>query len=63
MWTEIFTALALVLVIEGLLPFAAPGTYRRVVAEVTRLGDNSMRTAGLILIIAGLFLLFFVRGF
>jgi uncharacterized protein YjeT (DUF2065 family) len=32
------------------------------VAEVTRLGDNSIRNIGLIVMIAGLLLLFVVRG-
>jgi uncharacterized protein YjeT (DUF2065 family) len=60
-WTEILTALALVCVIEGLLPFAAPGKYREMVAEISRLSDNSLRSVGLAIIIAGLLLLFFVR--
>jgi uncharacterized protein YjeT (DUF2065 family) len=60
-WTEILTALALVCVIEGLLPFAAPKKYREMVAEISRLSDNSLRSVGLAIIIAGLLLLFFVR--
>ena len=55
------TAVALVLVIEGLLPFAAPTRYRRVVAEIVRLSDNHIRTVGLVLIVIGLVLLFVVR--
>jgi uncharacterized protein YjeT (DUF2065 family) len=61
MWTEILTAVALVLVIEGLLPFAAPSRYRQVVAEIVRLSDNHIRTVGLVLIVIGLVLLFVVR--
>ncbi|MBT8091999.1 MAG: DUF2065 domain-containing protein [Gammaproteobacteria bacterium] len=61
-WTEILTALALVLVIEGMLPFISPSRYRRMVAEVTRLSDNNIRNIGLVVMIAGLLLLFFVRG-
>lgn len=60
-WTEILTAVALLCVIEGLLPFAAPAKYREMVAEISRLSDNSLRSAGLAIIIAGLLLLFFVR--
>jgi uncharacterized protein YjeT (DUF2065 family) len=61
MWVEILTAVALVLVIEGLLPFAAPSRYRQMVAEIVRLGDNPIRTVGLVLIVVGLVMLFVVR--
>jgi uncharacterized protein YjeT (DUF2065 family) len=60
-WQEILTAVALVLVIEGMLPFIGPGRYRQLVAQITRLGDNQLRTFGLTSMIAGLLLLFFVR--
>ncbi len=61
-WTEILTALALVLVSEGLLPFASPGRYRQMVAEIQRLSDNHIRIVGLVIIVVGLALLYVVRG-
>ncbi len=61
-WTEILTALALVFVIEGMLPFISPAKYRQMVSEITRLSDNQIRNIGLSVMIAGLLLLFFVRG-
>lgn len=61
-WTEILTALALVFVIEGMLPFISPSRYRQMVAEITRLSDNSIRNVGLVVMIAGLLLLFVVRS-
>ncbi len=61
-WTEILTALALVFVIEGMLPFISPTKYRQMVAEITRMSDSSIRNVGLVVMIAGLVLLFFVRG-
>ncbi len=61
-WTEILTALALVLVIEGMLPFISPTKYRQMVAEIARLSDNSIRNLGLVVMAVGLLLLFFVRG-
>ena len=60
-WQEILTAIALVLVIEGMLPFIGPGKYRELVAQIARLGDNQLRTFGLTSMIAGLLLLFLVR--
>ena len=56
------TALALVLVFEGLLPFAAPGRYRKMVDELARLSDNSLRTVGLAVMLAGLLLLYFIQA-
>jgi len=61
-WTEILTAVALVFVIEGMLPFISPTRYRRMVAEITQLSDNQIRNVGLAVMIAGLLLLFVVRG-
>ena len=61
-WTEILTAFALVLIIEGLLPFASPGRYRQMVAQLVLLGDNHIRTVGLVIIVIGLLLLYVVRN-
>jgi len=61
-WTEILTACALVLVLEGILPFVGPGRYKQMVAQIVRLSDNQLRAAGLIAMIAGLVLLFLVRN-
>lgn len=61
-WTEILTALALVLVIEGMVPFIGPGRYRQMVAQIAQLSDNQLRTVGLVVMIIGLFLLFLVRS-
>lgn len=60
--TEILTAFALVLVIEGILPFVGPNRYRQLVAQIVRLSDNQLRTFGLTAMIAGILLLFIVRS-
>ena len=60
-WTEILTAAALVLVIEGMLPFVRPGRYKQLVAQIVRLSDNQLRMIGLVSMIVGLLLLFVVR--
>ena len=62
-WTEILTALALVLIIEGMVPFVGPRKYRQIVSQMAMLSDNHLRTVGLVVMIAGLVLLFAVRGF
>lgn len=61
-WTEILTAIALLMIIEGMLPFVAPDRYKQLVAQIAQLGDNQLRTFGLVAMIAGLLLLFLIRG-
>lgn len=61
-WTEIVTALALLLIIEGMLPFVGPDRYKQLVAQIAQLSDNQLRMAGLSAMIAGLLILFFVRN-
>ena len=61
-WSEILTALALLLVIEGMLPFVKPGRYKQLVAQIVRLSDSQLRVYGLSAMIAGILLLFFVRS-
>ena len=61
MWTELLTAIALVLIIEGLLPFISPGGFRRYMQSVVSLPDSQLRTAGFLGMAAGLVLLYLVR--
>lgn len=52
----ILTAVGLVLVLEGLLPFLAPGAYRDTVQRIAQLRDGQLRFLGLAAILAGLLL-------
>jgi hypothetical protein len=61
-WKEILTAVALVFIIEGMLPFIGPKRYRQLVAQIVRLSDNQIRTFGLTAMITGLVVLFVVRN-
>lgn len=49
--------LALVLVIEGLLPFLSPGLWRQVFERATRMSDGQIRFMGLSSMLVGLVLL------
>nr|WP_315210627.1 DUF2065 domain-containing protein [uncultured Albidiferax sp.] len=57
---SLWAALALVLVIEGLLPFLSPGGWRRMFQQMLALQDGQLRFFGLCSIIAGLLLLWLV---
>ncbi|MCW8844446.1 MAG: DUF2065 domain-containing protein [Gammaproteobacteria bacterium] len=61
-WEDLFSAMALVLVIEGLLPFAAPGSLKKTLAGMLALGDGALRLMGLSSMLLGLVILYFVRG-
>ncbi len=47
-------ALALVLVIEGLLPFVAPSVWRQTFSKILALQDGQIRFVGLVSIALGL---------
>lgn len=61
-WIDLLSAIALLMVIEGLLPFANPRGSRRTMAMLAQMPDDKLRIAGLVSIIAGLLLLWFVRS-
>jgi hypothetical protein len=50
-------ALALMLVIEGLLPFLSPATWREVFERAIRMSDGQIRFLGLSSMLVGLLLL------
>ena len=57
------TAFALMLVIEGLLPFAVPSVWRDTFEKLTEMNDGQIRFIGLISIVSGIvFLLFFRKS-
>ena len=61
MWGDIATALALVLVIEGIMPFLNPAGMRRMLAMVAQLDDITLRAIGLTSMIIGVLLLYLVH--
>lgn len=61
-WTDLLGALALLLVIEGLYPFANPAGMKRALVRIAALGDQELRIAGFATMLVGLALLYFVRS-
>jgi len=51
-------ALALMLVVEGLLPFFNPGLWRRVFERAVRMSDGQLRFIGLSSMLAGVVVLY-----
>jgi hypothetical protein len=57
MGTTLLMAFALVLVIEGALPFLAPSVWREAFRRIMQLSDGQIRFFGLTAMLAGLVLL------
>ena len=61
-WADLWAALALVLILEGLIPFLSPRGYRNMVQQMAAMPEKTLRNVGLLLMFAGLVLLLLVRG-
>ena len=55
-------ALALLLILEGVLPFLAPNLWRDTFRRITQMSDGQIRFVGLSSIIVGLLLLLWARS-
>ncbi|MBI2802949.1 MAG: DUF2065 domain-containing protein [Gammaproteobacteria bacterium] len=60
-WQDLFAALALVLVLEGVLPFLNPRRYRATMQTMAQLPDRALRLIGLGSMLAGILMLYLVR--
>lgn len=60
-WADLFAALALYLVLEGVLPFLNPQAMKRVLTTIATLSDRQLRLGGLASMAAGVLLLYLVR--
>jgi uncharacterized protein len=61
-WADLLTALALVLILEGLFLFAAPKAWKRMVSQLLPQPERKLSAYGGFTVIAGLVVLYFVRG-
>lgn len=57
--TALISALALVFIIEGLLPFMFPNFWKKMMSEATLLTEKQLRLMGLVSISLGLAVLIF----
>lgn len=61
MANDLLAACALVLVLEGILPFISPRTVRRVWENISTMSDQALRILGLVSMVVGVLLLTLVR--
>ena len=59
--TTLLTAFALMLILEGIMPFLAPKAWRQTFQRMIALKDGQLRFVGLISMLGGALLMFFVR--
>ena len=57
----LLTAVALMLIIEGVLPFLLPAVWRDAFRRLTELSDGQIRFIGLSSMLAGVLLLFLTK--
>ncbi len=61
MWHDIWVALALVMVIEGIIPFLSPGAMRKMMRSAAEMDDKALRIGGFVSMLAGVLFLYLVR--
>ena len=61
MWHELLIAFSLMLVIEGIWPFLNPEGMRRALLMLADQDNRSLRSAGLLSMVAGVILLYLVN--
>ena len=59
--SDLLAALALFLVLEGIVPFLNPNGMKRALEKLITLGDRELRIAGLGSMLVGVAILFIVR--
>jgi uncharacterized protein len=58
MWHDLSIALALLLIVEGVLPFLSPEGLRKMLVAIHQLSDSQLRFAGLTSMLVGVVLLY-----
>ncbi len=60
-WQVLPAAIALVFIVEGLMPFISPGRWRNMLAMVEQMDDRVIRNFGLGSMLFGVLLLYLVN--
>lgn len=60
--SDLWTALCLVAVLEGLVLFAAPGAWKRAAEQLQKMPDEHVRRVGGMVLTLGLLSLWMIRG-
>jgi len=61
MWEELGIAIALLLVIEGIMPFLNPSGWRKTLRMVSEMDDQDLRIIGFLSMVIGVILLYIIH--
>ena len=61
-WGDLLAALALVMIIEGLVPFISPQGYKNTMQQLTSMPESTLRGIGFGLMLGGVVFLYLIRG-
>lgn len=61
MWKELFIAFALLLVIEGIMPFINPNAWRKALEATSKLNNKTVRLIGFLSMMSGVILLYLIQ--
>lgn len=60
-WDDLLSAMALVLVFEGIMPFISPRGWRNTMQQASQLPDKTLRSIGFASMLLGVVLLYLMR--
>jgi len=61
-WTDFLAALAIVCIVEGVMPFINPPGVKRLLAKLATMEERELRLGGFFSMLVGLAILFLVRS-
>ncbi len=57
-WNDFYTAIALLLIFEGLMPFASPSRWKEMIRSIADIDAKKIRLFGFMSMLGGLLLLY-----
>ena len=61
-WGDLLAAFALVMIIEGIIPFVSPQGYKNTMQQLTAMPESTLRSIGFGLMLVGAVSLYLVRA-
>jgi uncharacterized protein YjeT (DUF2065 family) len=61
MWHDLLVAVALMLVLEGLLPLLNPKNFKQAMYSASQMSEQEVRWVGLVSMVAGAVMIYFLK--
>jgi len=62
MWHNIALTLALLLVVEGMLPFLNPSGFLKVIKAISLMSEKQLRASGLVSMLVGIVIMYLINS-